>query len=351
MSYNTSSSLPPLYVSRWLFTCAFMVLVMAVIGAITRLTESGLSIAEWNVVMGTLPPLNDGEWQRIFALYQQTPEYLHKNMGMDLAAFKGIFWWEWIHRLWGRLIGLVFALPLFFFLVTRKINFAQFATLFCIFLLGALQGFIGWMMVASGLVDQPYVSPLKLSLHLGTATLLWALLIYMGLKYGERRLPSDQGQTAQGVRRSIKALLGLLFFTLFWGAMVAGYDAGLIYNDYPLMGGQFLPAEAFQYQPWWRNFIENHALIQFTHRWVALATALWGLWCGLELLKSPVVSGRAQRLGLWLIFMFIMQVGLGIATLLTGVNIVLATLHQAGALILIALATAALYELRKNRQV
>lgn len=333
-------------VAQWLWLCAGMVFAMAIIGAITRLTESGLSIVEWNPVGGAIPPLTGAEWQRLFAEYQQSPQYRQVNHGMSLAEFKGIFWWEWIHRFWGRLIGIVFALPLLWFAVTRRVKGALLLKLLGLLLLGGLQGGIGWFMVASGLVDQPNVSHYRLALHLSFAMLLMALLVYMALSVGDTRPLGRIERAGQGLRGQTRFTFALLALTIIWGAFVAGLDAGLIYNEFPYMGDKLFPGEGLQLQPVWRNFVENHATVQFTHRWLALTTAFFVLLLGIELLRNPNVSHRASRLGWMLIGMVGVQVALGITTLLTHVKIHPAVAHQGGALLLVGLMTALVYELR-----
>ncbi len=337
-------------VAHWLWICAGMVFAMAIIGAITRLTESGLSIVEWNPIGGTLPPLHDAEWQRLFAEYQKTPQYLQINQGMSLAEFKGIFWWEWIHRFWGRLIGVVFALPLLWFAVTRRVKGGLLLKLLGLFLLGGLQGGIGWFMVASGLVNEPSVSHYRLALHLGFAIFLMALLVYTALSVGETRHASQMPRAAQGLRGQVRFTFVLLAITVVWGAFVAGLDAGRIYNEFPYMGdSRLFPEEGLQMQPVLRNFVENHATVQFTHRWLALTTAFFTLLLGIELLRNPNVSARARNLGAALMGMVCVQVALGIVTLLTNVHIHPAVSHQGGALVLVGLMTALVYELRGRK--
>lgn len=333
-------------VANWLWICAGMVFVMALVGAITRLTESGLSIAEWNPIGGAIPPLGEAEWQRLFAEYQATPQYQQVNHGMSLADFKGIFWWEWIHRFWGRLIGLVFALPMLWFAVTRRVKGGLLLKLFGLFALGGLQGGIGWFMVASGLIDQPNVSHYRLALHLACAILLMALLVYTALGVGDTRPVGRIPAAPVGLRGQARFTFTLLAVTIIWGAFVAGLDAGLIYNEFPKMGASLFPSEGLQMQPLWRNFVENHATVQFTHRWLALGTAFFVLLLGFEVVRSPNVSERAQKLGYALMAMVGVQVGLGITTLLTQVSIHPAVAHQGGALTLVALMTALIYELR-----
>lgn len=334
-------------VAVWLFFTAAMVFAMAVIGAITRLTESGLSMVEWRPLIGTLPPLSEAEWQRVFELYRQTPEYRVLNAGMTLEAFKEIFFWEWLHRLWGRLIGLVFAVPLLWFWLRGTLGRVDRVPhlgwkLLGLLVLGGLQGVMGWVMVQSGLVDRPVVSQYRLAAHLSLAFLIFGLLIWLGLRLA-RPMRSAQPTGVARVRRHGWWTLGMTGITVIWGALVAGLDAGLAYNTWPLMGTAFLPPEALSIQPAWLNGFENTALVQFIHRWLAIATALAVLALSLRALARGV-TGAARPLAWLAMAMVLMQVGLGIATLLLAVPIWLGALHQAGALVLIALLVWWLFE-------
>ncbi len=321
----------------WLMGCAMMVLAMAVIGAITRLTESGLSITEWRPLIGALPPLNEAQWAHVFDLYRQTPEYLHKNKGMSLEDFQYIFFWEWFHRLWGRLIGLAFALPLIWFAVKRRIPAGYGWRFFGFLILGGLQGAMGWYMVQSGLVDRPAVSHYRLAAHLGLAFLIYALLFRTALDFialpaslaPHRAEKSDKTTRVLGL-----VCLALLANTVIWGAFTAGLDAGLIYNSFPLMGGRFFPHDAGFLSPFWMNFVESHAGVQFAHRWLAMTTAAFIL--------AYAWRVRFAALGV----MVVVQAGLGIATLLSHVQIGLAAAHQAGAFILLSLLIIAIMKAR-----
>jgi cytochrome c oxidase assembly protein subunit 15 len=252
-----------LIVAYWLFFTCFMVGAMAVIGAITRLTESGLSIVEWHVFKDMMPPLHQAEWERLFAVYQTTPEYLKINHGMSLEGFKQIYFWEWFHRLWGRLIGVVYALPLVFFWLKNMIPQGYKGKLLFGLLLGGLQGFMGWYMVASGLVDRPDVSHYRLAAHLGLAFVIFGYLYWLALSI--RNKPSSQIYSFCLMRHGIIALV-FLTVTIIWGAFTAGLEAGMIYNTWPLMGGQFTPPEALT------SITESHAWVQFSHRWLAAIT-------------------------------------------------------------------------------
>ncbi|MFY9287349.1 MAG: COX15/CtaA family protein [Alphaproteobacteria bacterium] len=332
-------SVKPAYSSVfiWLLICCAMIFVMAIIGAITRLTESGLSITDWNPVMGALPPLNEADWNKAFESYKQIPQYQVLNSHMTLEEFKGIFFWEWVHRLWGRLIGFVFALPLLVFWLQKKIDNQLALKLFAIFALGGLQGFIGWFMVQSGLELRTSVSPYRLALHLGLALLVYALILWQALRL--TTLPRHP--VIWCLRRHGWSSLGLLILTILWGALVAGLRAGEAYNTWPLMDGEILPAAAFTLLPQWLNIFENLALVQFIHRWLGPLTALAILTWAFRLYKLD--RFWASCLG----FMAVLQVVLGISTVLAHAHIVLATLHQAGAIVLLTLLIINLYRLKR----
>lgn len=321
------------YIGLWLLASAFMVFAMAVIGAITRLTESGLSMTEWRPFIGFIPPLNDVEWHRVFDLYKQTPEYLKKNEGMSLSEFQHIFFWEWFHRLWGRMIGVVYALPLLYFWLSKKIPKGQGWRFFGLFLLGGAQGALGWYMVKSGLVDRPSVSHYRLAAHLGLAFILYFLLFKTAVQYISlpRFLYPQKQYEVGAVPKAVRVLrmvAGKFFvLTIAWGAFVAGLDAGLIYNEFPFMGGHVFPNDAGALSPFWLNFFENHAAVQFAHRWLAMTTATVILLYGFKVRHYA------------LMVMVLVQISLGITTLLTVVAIPIAAMHQAGAFIVLALLT------------
>ncbi len=288
-----------------------MVLAMAVIGAVTRLTESGLSIVEWRPLMGVLPPLTEGEWRRVFDLYTQSPEYAQEHYWMELSDFKKIFFWEWLHRFWGRMIGLVYAIPLCVFWIRGHIPSGLHRRLVLLLILGGGQGMMGWYMVQSGLIDIPAVSHYRLAAHLMLAVLVFSGLIWTILDFKTAPVQC-KGMYHGGIS------LILLLLTIMWGAFVAGLDGGMIYNTWPLMGDTLIPEEAVY-------FYNNPAGAQFVHRWIAMIA-------GVSILTF------ALRLKSWsLLAMVCLQIGLGISTLILQVPIALATLHQAGAFILLAL--------------
>lgn len=320
--------------ARWLLLCAAMVFMMAVIGAVTRLTESGLSITTWKPVTGALPPLSHADWMREFADYRHSPEFIRKNAGMSLEDFKHIFFWEWLHRLWGRLIGLVFAIPLFVFWLRGRVADGYGLKCAGLLALGGLQGIVGWWMVKSGLVDNPAVSHYRLATHLGLAVTLYALMIWMALTLLRRdgALRMAPAPARPGLRRHGWAALALLAATMIWGAFTAGLDAGLIYNEWPFMGRHFVPTDMWAARPAWMSVLETHAAVQFTHRWLAFTTL-------------AAIAALAWRLRARVLAVAVAcQFSLGLATLLSGVMLPLAALHQAGALLTLA---ALLYQLHR----
>lgn len=331
----------PVYV--WLFITAAAVLLMALIGAVTRLTESGLSIVEWKPVSGALPPLTEADWAHEFALYQQSPQYKKVNLGMTLAEFKQIFFWEWVHRQWGRLIGLIYAVPLVYFWLSGRIPAAAKKYALGILCLGALQGFMGWFMVKSGLVDAPAVSHYRLAAHLSLAAIIYACLLR--LAFFVRAVPlQHNAHVMTPLRGFVRATLAAVGVTLVWGAFVAGLDAGLVYNTFPMMDAHWFPPETMQTVPVWSAFFAEPATVQFTHRVLAMLVLLKILTLFMRA-RSLVLPPRLNRLLAAVCGMAVLQVSLGISTLISHVNIHLATLHQGGAFILIGLLVWMLHEI------
>jgi heme a synthase len=324
-------------VALWLLVCCALVFAMVVVGGVTRLTHSGLSIVEWQPVVGAVPPLGEREWQEAFDKYQQTPEFKLVNPGMDLGGFKRIFWWEYAHRLLGRLIGAAFFLPLLWFALRRRIDRALTSKLAVIFVLGGLQGAMGWYMVQSGLVDDPRVSQYRLAAHLGMAILIYAAMLWtaLGLLFPRAR------QT--GPRGFAFALAALVFVQAISGSFVAGIHAGLAYNTFPLMNGRVAPPGMFMLEPWYLNFFGNIATVQFDHRMIALLLALLVPWFWLRTRRAASPARLAASL---LLIAFALQIALGIATLLLVVPVSLAAAHQAGALLVFTAALFAAHTLR-----
>jgi cytochrome c oxidase assembly protein subunit 15 len=330
----------------WLFACCLMVLATLLVGGVTRLTRSGLSIVEWQPLLGVIPPLSQADWLAVFAKYQQSPEYQKVNFHMALEGFKFIFWWEWAHRLLGRLIGVVFFVPFLWFWLRGRLSRELLPKLLGFFLLGGLQGAMGWYMVKSGLVDDPYVSQFRLAAHLGLAFLIFGLMLWTALGLLAARTPAPPGTALRRTQRAGSVLVALLFLMVLSGALVAGTHAGLIYNTFPLMGEHFVPPDLLALQPPWLNFFENQITVQFDHRMLAwiLFFAI-PLYCRHAFRNAPWVRNAA----LAVVLMLLVQVSLGIATLLNAVPVSLGAAHQVGAMILFGLLIWLNHELRTSR--
>ena len=328
-------------VRAWLVVVAVMVFAMVIVGGATRLTDSGLSITEWKPLLGAIPPLNEADWQAALEKYRQIPEYQLINKGMSLDEFKFIYWWEWGHRFLGRAIGLVFFVPFVFFWATRRLQANQVPRLLALFVLGGLQGALGWYMVKSGLVDRTDVSQYRLSAHLTLATVIFAALVWTALGYGNQRRPAAW-HVPQG--RLALAVILLVVGQTALGGFVAGLDAGMAYNTWPLMDGKVIPDGLLVMEPAWRNFFENALTVQFQHRMVAYLIAAVILWQGLRAMTSHG-SPRVAMTGAALVAAVLLQVFFGIWTVLAQVPISLGLMHQGGALVLLAVAIWHLHEL------
>jgi cytochrome c oxidase assembly protein subunit 15 len=326
-------------VALWLFAVAGLVALMVVIGGLTRLTESGLSMVEWKPITGWLPPLSEAAWIAEFEKYKQFPEYQKVNIGMTLEGFQNIYWLEYIHRVLGRLIGLAFAIPMLLFWISGRIPSGMKPHLLAMFLLGGSQGALGWFMVASGLVDHPDVSHYRLTAHLGLAFFIFAYLLWGALSLARhgRMVPARGGGLAA-------ALTVLVFVQVLSGGLVAGMNAGLAHNTWPLMDGAFIPDGLLIANPWWINFFENAMTVQFQHRMLAYGVFI------LAIVTVFSLKGRAS-VGLrhGLLTAVLVQLGLGIATLLAHVPISLGTLHQAGAVVVLGMSVALWHDRALNR--
>jgi heme a synthase len=320
----------------WLLAVAALVFAMVVVGGATRLTESGLSITEWQPVSGALPPLSESAWQAQFDKYKAIPQYQALNSGMSLDAFKTIFWWEWTHRLLGRVIGAAFLLPLLWFLARGAIAPQLRTRLWMTFGLGAFQGAVGWWMVASGLSGRVEVSQYRLAFHLTLASLIYVALLWTAQGLAPRTGPPAPPR----LRLSAKFLLALVLLQIYLGALVAGLRAGLIYNTWPLIDGGLVPAtsQLLFNEPWWRNFFENPLTVQFDHRLVAYAVLAGALLHAVDAGRS-FPSGAARRGAVALAIVVTLQATLGILTLLAQAPLGLALMHQAMAMIVLTAAT------------
>jgi heme a synthase len=322
-------------IRAWLLAVAALVFAMVAVGGATRLTESGLSIVEWQPVAGALPPLGEAEWQAQFDKYKAIPQYQTLNQGMSLVAFKTIFWWEWTHRLLGRLIGVAFLLPFLWFLWQGRVEARLRPRLWLIFGLGAFQGAVGWWMVASGLADRVEVSQYRLAFHLTLAGLIYVALLWIA----QWQAPRADAPAPARLRSSAKVLLALVLLQIYLGALVAGLRAGLIYNTWPLIDGTLVPAASHLLfnEPWWRNFFENPLTVQFDHRLVAYALLATAVWHAVDVARTSR-QGTALRGALALAGAVALQATLGILTLLAQAPLALALMHQTMAMVVLTVA-------------
>lgn len=322
LNFRQNSALP--YVRAWLLGVAALIFCMVIVGGATRLTDSGLSITEWKPLLGAIPPLSEAHWLEAFQKYQQIPEYQQVNKGMTLAEFEFIYWWEWSHRFLGRVIGLAFFLPFAYFAVTGALNRATAIRCGVLFVLGGLQGALGWYMVASGLVDRVDVSQYRLAAHLSLATFIYGAILWVAFGLRAKRHAPETGRQWLAL-----AIAALVLLQIAAGGFVAGLDAGFGYNTWPLIDGAVVPKGLFVAEPWWRNMFENALTVQFNHRNLAYVIAV------LVAAQAYVVRSGAS---LMLLAAVIGQIGLGVWTLLWVVPLWLGLAHQGGALIVFAAA-------------
>ena len=334
-------------VARWLLVVAGMVWAMVALGGATRLTGSGLSIMEWAPLSGTLPPLSEAEWQRLFDLYRTIPQYTQLNAGFGIEGFKEIFWLEWAHRLWGRVIGLAYAGGLLWFWLRGRIPQGYKGRLLLLLALGGLQGAVGWFMVASGFqTDRVAVSPYRLVIHLGLALVLFSILLWTALSLLR---PGPAPADAARLRRPLHVAGGLSLLAMLAGGFVAGMRAGFTYNTFPLMDGRWLPEGYAQLDPFVLNFFENIAAVQFNHRLLATLALVAGLYAAIRALWLP--AGRARHAALALGGSLVLQYVLGVATLLWVVPVWLGTLHQGVAVLVLTAAILALHATRRTARI
>ena len=325
----------------WLLFCAAVVYIMIVVGGITRLTQSGLSMVEWEPIMGVIPPLGEAAWMDVFNKYRTSPEYLKINAGMSLDAFKSIFYWEYGHRVLGRVIGLIYFVPLMIFLLRGMVPKGWHAKLFGLFVLGGLQGLMGWYMVKSGLVDVPHVSQYRLTAHLGLAVVIFMCMVWFAMDFLRGQVAHRQASSAY-LRSSLLAVL-IIFLMMLSGGFVAGTKAGFIMNTFPTMNGEWIPSGWMAMTPAWRNLFENAVTIQFFHRCIAVLVLL--------VISFSFIIGSKQsfktRTG-WMFAIMLIQVGLGISALVLKVPVILGAAHQAGAVALLASALYVAHTARKR---
>ena len=343
MNDATSSSSRDHAVALWLLSCCALVFAMVVLGGVTRLTGSGLSMVDWRPVVGWLPPLGDEQWQQSFELYQQSPEYQKVNSHMNVGDYKKIFWLEYLHRLLGRLIGIIFFVPFVVFAIRGYIRRHEWPKYLLMFVLGGLQGVLGWYMVKSGLVNDPHVSQYRLTAHLVAAFLIYAYMLWVALSL---LYPLRDGARHPWFGKTV-GLTGLITLTIISGGFVAGLKAGKIYNTFPMMGDHWMPPGLTTLEPGWRNLTENATTVQFDHRLLAITTFLMIVvyWLRARKTDLPVRAAKATNA---LLHTGVLQVALGISTLIFSVPLVLAASHQAVAMLLFTVALTLLHSLRSD---
>ncbi len=320
-------------ISIWLLVICVLVGSMVVVGGATRLTDSGLSITEWKPVTGAVPPLDEAAWESEFEKYRQIPEYIRVNRGMSLDEFKAIYWWEWAHRFLGRLVGVAFFFPFVWFLATKRVERRLIPHLSAMFVLGGLQGALGWYMVMSGLVERIDVSQYRLAAHLGLAFLVYGYMFWWVLPLWRRDMPEPVRFT--GLERIGAIIVAVVFLQVIAGAFVAGLNAGFVFNTWPLMDSSLVPRHLYALEPFWANFFDDVRTVQFNHRVLAYLITLfivWHYWTLRSTNENLIKSGHMLMVAL------LVQVCLGILTIISVVRIDLALLHQFGALLLLSVA-------------
>jgi cytochrome c oxidase assembly protein subunit 15 len=335
-------------VGAWLLGLAAMVLVQVMLGAITRLTGSGLSIMEWRPIMGVIPPLTHAEWERVFDLYRQIAEYKLVNAGMSLDEFKSIFWWEYVHRLWGRLIGFAFLMPFLWFWIRGHLDRRRAGRLIAIFVLGGLQGLMGWIMVASGFEARTDVSQYRLVMHLLLALGIYAALVWSALDAFAPSHPCAETPAHRALRRHGWIMMAVITLEITLGGFTAGLHGGLVDNNFPMMGDHLIAPDLFIQSPWWINIFENPVTAQFLHRLTAGFVAIALIWLVVRARRASLDTSLKRRF-YYLPFGLFGQAMLGIATLMLVVPLPLAVAHQAGAFILFTLGLYTLHGLRRAR--
>jgi cytochrome c oxidase assembly protein subunit 15 len=330
----------------WLFAGCFLIYTMVVIGGITRLTHSGLSMVEWNMIVGSMPPVSDADWQVPFEKYKQSPEYQIINNQFTLEEFKSIYWWEYIHRMLGRTIGAVFLIPFIYFFLKKKFDGPLLKKMIVLLVLGGLQGVLGWFMVKSGLQKEPHVSHYRLAAHLISAFTVFGFTFWYALDLLYPGREEESLATKKLIRYS-RIMFGFIVLQIIYGAFVAGLKAGLFYNTFPLMGRSFMPETVTAYEPFWKNVLENPAGVQFIHRWIAVIVAVFVLFVW-EHARTLQLTGLQQKTSNVMLTVVIVQFLLGVFTLLYSVPLLMGVLHQTGAFFLFASALLFMHSLRSR---
>ena len=330
----------------WLFAGCFLIYAMVVIGGITRLTHSGLSMVEWNPIIGSLPPMSDAAWQVPFEKYKQTPEYQIINNQFSLEEFKSIYWWEYIHRFLGRTIGVVFLIPFFYFLYTKKFDKPLLRKMYVLLILGALQGVMGWYMVYSGLQKEPHVSHYRLAAHLISAFTVFGFTFWYALDLLYPQAIEEDKLTRKVKRLSISMLV-IVVIQIIYGAFTAGLKAGAFYNTFPKMGKVFIPETVFSFEPFWKNLVENPAGVQFIHRCMAYLVVIIVLFTW-ETARKMALTVHQRKANNFMLGVVCAQFLLGIITILYAVPVTMGVLHQTGAFFLFASSLFFMHSLRKG---
>jgi len=330
----------------WLLAGCLLIYAMVVLGGITRLTHSGLSMVEWNMIVGSMPPITNADWQIPFEKYKQSPEYQLINNQFSLEEFKSIYWWEFIHRMLGRIIGVVFLVPFFYFLIKKKFEKPFLKKMFVLLALGALQGFLGWFMVKSGLQKEPHVSHYRLAAHLISAFTVFGFTFWYALDLIYPKI-IEGNEINKKVKQVAKMTLGIIVLQIIYGAFVAGLRAGLFYNTFPRMGTAFFPDTIVSFEPFWKNFLENPAGVQFIHRYIAYFVVISTvfLWETVRKTEPSLLQRKASNFMAGVVFA---QFLLGVFTLLYSVPIVMGVLHQTGAFVLFASVLFFMHSLKRD---
>ncbi len=334
MNYIKSSKYFNIYVYIWLLTVTAMVLGIIVIGGLTRLTDSGLSMTDWRPLMGIIPPLNEADWKLVFEMYKVTPEYKIVNKNMDLSEFKYIFWWEWFHRVFARLIGIFFLIPLIFFITYKKINTYLFHRLVVVFLFGIFQAFVGWWMVKSGLNEDPYVSAYRLTFHLLNALIIFSILLWISMDY-KNSINTNFFSKPFTSEFYIFLSIIFVFITIASGGFMAGTNSGQSFNTFPLMNGKFIPDDYLIEEYGIYNIFENTVAINFNHRWLSIFVFFYIIFVCFKFMQFN--NKKISKILVYLILFFLtLQIILGIVTLLSNVYLPLASLHQTNSILLLS---------------
>ena len=338
---------PAVYI--WLLLLTTMVLLIIVIGGLTRLTDSGLSMTDWRPLLGIIPPLNENNWQTVFEMYKLTPEFKIVNKNMNLEQFKFIFWWEWFHRVFARLIGIIFIIPLIYFIIRKKLNSTLYLRLTLVFSFGLFQAIVGWWMVKSGLNDNPYVSPYRLTFHLLNALIIFSMLLWIAMDY---RYSIKINFISKPFTSSFYILLSiiLIFITIASGGFMAGTNSGQSFNTFPLMNGKIIPDDYHMNDYGIYNIFENTVAINFNHRWISIFAFIYILFICFKFIKFDN-KNISNKLVYLILFFLTLQVLLGIVTLLSNVYLPLASMHQTNSILLLStlLISYHQYKFRKDK--